>query len=589
VSLRRKLLLSMLLPAVLLAVVGAIGLLAVRHLEQAAGRILSANYRSIQQARVMEQALDAIERTGTDAIGREARSSGTRTAVQLFEDALTRCVDNVTEAGEPEVLERIGGTWGELQDAVAVGREADPFLAALRRDLDALVAINENAMVAHERLTRRTGAVVAVGVVVATLLALGALAALAAISARRIAGPVVEVATQLHQALNPGAPRPGAVRSVDEIGRLRTELAALLERLARYEDEQKRRLLRVEDRLAFVMNEVLEGLVLLDADRRILAANRVATEILGPGAEVGRLLGTLAVRDDVRRVLGPVLDGTCGTETDLEELPFEIAGQPRVFRPRVLSVPAPGEVSRGTLVLFWDVTEQREFERARDRLLSLLSHQLKTPITALSMAVSLLRERLVSVPPADAELLAIATEESARLSALVGELIGTARDAAPGLALRPRRIELVRLLVRALHPLAAQASTLGVELVLPHAAVWADVDPVKFPWIVTNLVGNALRYTRRGDRIVVAVTESAEAAEVSVADTGAGIAPELLGRIFEPGFSADREPGTGTHGLGLAIAREIVTAHGGTIDVESEPGRGATFRVRLPRHPGGPS
>jgi len=218
----------------------------------------------------------------------------------------------------------------------------------------------------------------------------------------------------------------------------------------------------------------------------------------------------------------------------------------------------------------------------------MLSHELKTPMTSLSMSVSLIEEKLGDVSPEQAELIAIARQDCSALSNLVSELIDAAREVTPDLAIRPRGIDLIHLLRAALRPLAPQAKEKGITLVMPlgDRSLHADVDPVKFPWVVTNLVGNALRYTDAGGRVEVTVESVDEEVEVRVSDTGAGISPDNLQRIFQPYVTLDEEPRPGTHGLGLAIAREIVEAHGGRIGAESTPGGGTTFFIRMPIHRG---
>jgi len=278
-----------------------------------------------------------------------------------------------------------------------------------------------------------------------------------------------------------------------------------------------------------------------------------------------------------------VMAGTFRTEGDLGEFRFDVEGRHRVFRPRVLPVASGGDVE-GYLILFWDVTEQRRFEESRRRFISMLSHQLKTPMTSLRMSVDLLQEKLVDLAPAERELLSIARENCASLSALVSDLIDAAREIQPDLAVRPRPVDVVSLLRSALRPLIPQAEGKGVSLVMPPEETKAlgSVDPVKFPWVVANIAGNALRYTDRGGRIEIAVRSIGGQIEVTVEDTGTGIAPENLDRIFEPYVSLDREPRAGTHGLGLAIAKEIVEAHGGRIEATSEQGKGTVFAIRLP-------
>jgi len=592
--LRRKLLLAMLIPAILLGMVGGIGIYSLHHLEQAAGRILADNYRSIQETRRMERALRYLAAREAGDGATASPEMGPPEFATNFEQALQRCESNITESGESAVLGRIRSKWNSLRpdlvrrDRLPAERERAHRRAVedLYEELEGLISLNEQAMIEYEQETRRVARMMLGAVAGTALAAMIALAFFALISAGRIARPVTEVADRLHVALNPGegSERTDGRANLDEIGRLRQELDALLERLARYEDEQNRKLSHLQGRLAFVMNEVLEGLVLLDDQHRVMAMNRVSRMVLGPESKEGVRLDALDLRDDVRRVLTPLLAGEFQAERDLGELKYEVDGEERIYRPRVLTVTAGDGSVEGYLLLFWDVTEQRRFEESRRRFISMLSHQLKTPMTSLSMSVNLLREKLKDVAPGQAELLSIATENCNSLSALVSDLIEAAREVTPDLALKTRRVDIVRLLRSALRPLVPQAEDKGIELVLPleKHRIPANVDPVKFPWVVTNIAGNALRYTERGGRIEVAVVQVDERIEVTVRDTGAGIPSEDIDQIFQPYVSLDEEPQPGTHGLGLAIAREIMEAHGGSIEADSEPGVGTRFHIMLP-------
>jgi NtrC-family two-component system sensor histidine kinase KinB len=597
--LRKKLILLMVIPALLLGIVGVVGISSLQHLREAAGKILADNYQSIQEARRMESALRTLETYSLNEGDPDAHQpEHPESLIGVFEDALSRCDRNITEKGEQATLQRIREAWNRykpklLEPDAASGmdqlRSSHRLTASLYEDIDALVELNEKAMFTFERETRRVAKLMTGGVIGSSVAAVLALALFALISANRISRPVVQVANRLHGALNPevGA---GSQKSMplDEIQLLREELDDLLSRLARYEDEQKRKLMHLQGRLAFVINEVMEGLVLLDSEHRILAVNRVARAILGVENDEGVRLADLQPREDVKRLLDPLVQGTFQPERDLGEIRYEVGGEERVYRPRVLTLTAGDGGIEGYLVLFWDVTEQKQFEESRRQFISMLSHQLKTPMTSLSMSVNMLKEKLTGLSPAQAELLSIATDNCNSLSGLIAELINAAREVTANLTIRYQRIELVRLLGTTLRPLRPQAEEKEIELVLPSAekSVSVCLDPVKFSWVVANIVGNALRYTGRGGRIVVSVRPVAEHIEVTVSDTGKGIANEDIEHIFSPFVSIDSKPHPGTHGLGLAIAKEIVEAHRGTIEVESEVDRGTTFRIRLPLNAG---
>jgi signal transduction histidine kinase len=230
------------------------------------------------------------------------------------------------------------------------------------------------------------------------------------------------------------------------------------------------------------------------------------------------------------------------------------------------------------------VTEERRFEEARRKFIGMLSHQLKTPVTSLTMSVNLLWEKLRDADEESNDLLSMAREDCAALSASLSELIDAARDAIQDLSLLRRRTELTRLLRNAVRPLVTQAEEKGIRFHdrLGPGGAFADVDPIKFPWVVTNILGNALRYTPPGGSVTLELREGHSWTTISVADTGIGIAPHDLKRLFLPFTTLDTEPETESLGLGLTIAKEIIEAHRGEIEVESEPGKGTVFTIRVP-------
>jgi signal transduction histidine kinase len=282
----------------------------------------------------------------------------------------------------------------------------------LYRYIEGLIIINEKAMFSYEKETRRIANLMLVVVTGSLVCACIALALFAVISALRISGPIVDVASRLHHGLNPEVSKdePHSSRG-DEIAFLRHELDRLLERLDRYDNDQQRRFSHLQSRLAFVINKVLEGLVLIDGSYRILVVNRVARGILGPACQEGVGLNEINPGSDVKKILHQVMDGTFLPERDLGEITFRINDAERIYRPRVLTVSNRTGAVEGILLLFWDVTEQRRFEESHHKFISMLSHQLKTPMTSLASSVNLLKEKIGRTDAAHAELLSIATED----------------------------------------------------------------------------------------------------------------------------------------------------------------------------------
>jgi heavy metal sensor kinase len=212
------------------------------------------------------------------------------------------------------------------------------------------------------------------------------------------------------------------------------------------------------------------------------------------------------------------------------------------------------------------------------------SHELRTPLTMLTSQIDVALDRQRS-PQEYEQLLASLREDTTRMAELLGELLTLARaDAGQQLVAREALGlgDLVRSVVPAMQPLAAQRGVQLTETIDAQAVI--DGDQTRLSQLLLNLVDNGLRYTPAGGSVNVSVSQDGPFAVLRVADTGVGIAAEHLPHVFERFYRTDaaRARAEGGAGLGLAICQWIAEAHGGHIGVESEPGRGATFEVRLP-------
>jgi signal transduction histidine kinase len=220
------------------------------------------------------------------------------------------------------------------------------------------------------------------------------------------------------------------------------------------------------------------------------------------------------------------------------------------------------------------VRQVRERIRARDQLLLDVSHELRSPLTRMKVALELL--------PEDERRAGMAADV-AEMEAMVAELLELER-LRDGRALRRERLDLAALAREAAAPFAERRP--GVRVAVPPAPVEIEADGEKLRTVLRNLLENAAKYALPDSGPTeVSVAEEPGAAIVRVADDGPGIPEGDLGSLFEPFFRVDRSRSkrTGGYGLGLSICRRIVEAHGGTIAAENRGGRGAVFTVRLPR------
>jgi NtrC-family two-component system sensor histidine kinase KinB len=361
---------------------------------------------------------------------------------------------------------------------------------------------------------------------------------------------------------------------------------------------------RERSKTAAIIESIEDGLIVLDRAGAIVHINEVARAILTlePDGVPGSTLEELARHNSHVSRLTAAFERDRGGDGAPTEFKVFIRGRDHTYLTRRLPWTGPqpardgggatpelggaGAEPLGTIVLLQDVTFVRDQERARTNLIATLSHELKTPLTSLTIASDLLAESTTAeLNPRQREILTSLREDVGRLQTIANDLLDASRSSAARISVERRPIMLDAVLEEVCRPLALQAEDKGIGFELTVAdrpiPIWGD--PIKLPWVVTNLVGNALRYTPERGRIAVELRRRDHTARIVVSDTGPGIARELLGRIFEPYAQFPDNPArAGSAGLGLYIAKEIVEAHDGRIFVESEPGHGSSFIVEIP-------
>jgi len=332
-----------------------------------------------------------------------------------------------------------------------------------------------------------------------------------------------------------------------------------------------------------IVRSLSSGLVTIDLDGRILTANEVAAEVLGPideGVDVDEVLPGLRLR---LRDVAP--EGTIRRA----DLPLAERARPVVVGISVSPLRDVRDRVIGRVINFTDLTELRRMEarvKRAERMATIgqlaagIAHEIRNPLASMSGSIELLREG-TAFSEDDRTLMTIVTREIDRLNALINELLDYANP-------RPREpitLDLAVLIDETVKVFRQDRSRgeVEVETILPPPGTRPATivaDPAKLRQVVWNLVRNAADAAAHGGgHVAVTVGDEGEVATMSVIDDGPGIAADALPRIFDPFFTTKKK-GTG---LGLAMVHSIVTEHGGTIDVESEPGKGTRFVIRLPR------
>jgi two-component system, OmpR family, phosphate regulon sensor histidine kinase PhoR len=363
------------------------------------------------------------------------------------------------------------------------------------------------------------------------------------------------------------------------LGPLQWQVANLEENRKRLEwrlDQSQRE--RTE--LTAIFDHMADGLLVLGSDERVVLCNPASARLLGKQVRVGRPLPEVARDPDIVQIARAAVESS--PVMQLVEL-RPAAGSPRRWLQVVATRLPPGQ---RRLMLLQNVTELRHAEAARRDFVANVSHELRTPVASLTALVETLEGGAKDDPKARTDFLRRMHIEVDGLAHLVSELLQLARVEAGRIELELDDREVDELLREAVEHIQPYAQRVGLNVQLdprhePGALIYADDR--RLGQVLANLLDNAVKFTPPGGQIQVGARRTGRFVEIWVCDTGIGIEPDQLLRIFERFYKIDvSRAGRGT-GLGLAICKHLVQAHGGRVWAESPgSGRGATFRFTVP-------
>ncbi len=363
------------------------------------------------------------------------------------------------------------------------------------------------------------------------------------------------------------------------------DLAAALSAVARAGRERAEAGASDRHKVVAILGAMVEGVLAVDAEQRILLVNGAAAKILqlSSSRPDGKRVSEVTRVPEITAILGSVL---AGRTTEHGEL--RVVGPPRDRWVELHATPlrAHDGGAGGAVLVLHDVTELRRLEGVRRDFVANVSHELKTPITAIRGLIETCLDDPAMDPVTRERFLARSREQALRLSALVTDLLTLSRVESGEPVREPLRIDLRAPVGDAVAALRALAEDKGITIDcnFDQEAVTVLGDGELLRLVASNLLDNAVKYTPRGGHIAVRVDRSATHARLEVEDDGIGIEPKHVDRIFQRFYRVDkaRSRELGGTGLGLSIVRHVCLAHGGDVGVDSTPGRGSTFRVRIP-------
>lgn len=404
---------------------------------------------------------------------------------------------------------------------------------------------------------------------------------IAFLTARSLSKPIFTLIEGAKRVARREFTKPVILKTKDELSDLAQTFNMMMRELKKYDDIQA-------DKLDAIVFSIKDGLILLDEEGNLILANRIARDILKIEGKEGDFILNLIKEERGRKVFEELLkELESGKEEIKKEIDLSLEDVPRYFLATPHEVRTRDGEKIGYVVVVRDITLEKEIERMRDEFLHSITHDLRSPMTSIRGFLEVLKEEQAGpLNQQQKSFLDIMDKSSERLLNLINDLLDTAKMEQGKFEIKPVEFDLKEVASSIVDSLKGQAMKSGIELTFECEGndfkVYADKELIER--VYTNLVGNALKFTPSGGKVTVRVFEKDGYFLSEVEDTGEGIPPEYLDKIFDKFQQVGRKKGTG---LGLTICKYIVEAHGGKIWVESKLGEGSKFSFTIPKKANG--
>lgn len=583
-------------------IIGAQGIFHLTTLGESIDVILRENYKSVIACQEMKEALERIDSgilfilLGDVEKGKELVSRN----LPYFENALQVESNNITLPGEGEKVALIKQLYTQyragiegVQDTLrplAYRRDAYftkilPLFHKIKGTADEILKINQENMNEANDSARRKAASARRQMYVFLLAGIIIATGFFFFTSRWILQPVNRLIKSADEIGRGNLNLVVQSDSRDEIGHLSRAFNEMASNLRELRRTDQARLMRIQRATQNAFDSLPDAVAVIDLQGTVEVATVLARNAFGLKQNT-KIQDTEfpVIMDIYRRAIKS--GHSVVPENGKTIIQKFVEGEERFFRPEAQPIRDQDGQPTGVVLVMKDITQLRQQDEMKRGIISTVSHQLKTPLTSIRMAIHvLLEERVGSLTEKQVELLLAAREDSDRLYSILNNLLDISRIESGKAAMHIQKKHPNNLVIDVVEMFSMAAVDKGVAIRtklggdLPE--VWAD--PKQISHVFSNLLSNALRYTDPGGEIIVSATADETSVIFEVTDTGKGIPSEHLVNVFERFFRVPDQAIEEGSGLGLAIVKEIVEAHGGDISVKSTEGKGSTFAFTLRR------
>ncbi len=588
------------------------------NLGNASNKILEDNYRSIKASERMVVSLAKMDQILSKICLGSNYNDSTLTAIlenerNILETNLVVCLNNAGNEAEKDLASQIEGEYVKYKSNLSTFRNTtDPvglYFTVLQRQNETirentvqLAAINHQDLTAKDEFAQSLYFRSKIYVFLIMTLVLLIVGWAVYQVPHEIAKPISDITEKIRRISQGEYQQQITVQSQSELRELARAFNVMSIKLQEFEKLGIEKVQAQKSRMESIIKSIHDGLIILDEKGEIILVNSTAQHLINLPEQklIGHKMEKLSHNNDV---LGEISTTLIDQEKSQE---WGQNGQRHgflkivnndekssFFAKDIVKVYSSDETERkfiGHIITLKDITSFKESDEAKTNFIAVVSHELKTPLSALNMSLMLLRDkRFGELNEEQSKIATSMKREVQRLVNMVTELLDLSKVENGKISLDERPVSPEILVDYALAPVEAKFNDKGIEIVKDFGSGIPEVyvDPEKISWVLINLMTNAIRYSQEGGQVILSTRKLEHEVEFGVEDFGPGIAQGDIKRIFNKfvQLQVNGKKNKNGLGLGLAISKEVVDAHGGEIAVTSKPGQGSRFYFRIPIEP----
>ncbi len=540
----------------LLLIIILLGLFSVRYIsnmKRDTENILADNYNSVKYAQQMQEALNNFHQD---------------TSLATFRMSMKLQEKNITEPYEKQITEDLVRKFNTFAK-----EQSETNFIDLSQSINNIILLNTTSIYHKSEIAKLRANTAMVWIIVLAIISAIVAMLMLVLFPKSFNRPIKELTDGIIEVSKQNYDNRLNFDEKSEFGQVAESFNSMAEQLATFRKSSLAKIIATKRYLEIIINSIDEPIICLDNQKTVLFANNAATTILNITHEkiINQSALDISLNNDLFRRL---IRGMDPDFTKDEPLKIYSNNKESYFQ-----VNYANTSNTGTVIILSNITKFKELDNAKTNFISIISHELKTPISAIMMSLKLLEDkRIGEMNKEQAELTQSIHESSDRLLSITSELLKMTQVETGKLQLNPKVTKPIELINYAINATRVLAEKFGcnIEIEYPEKLPKLFIDSEKIAWVITNLLSNAIHYSEENARIIVGARQVGKTIEIYVKDFGKGIDPRYHQSIFDRYF---RVPGTKVQGsgLGLAISKDFVEAHGGTMRIESEIGQGSTF------------